>query len=282
METLKIILRCIVCFMFFSFIPFGDGELHAAKVENHKWSFNFKNCTISDALRQMSQVTGIALFMNQNRDKQLYSKSYKSQTIDQILRDLFRQENYAMLWSYNSDGLNAIDIWIFKGSGSRTDFSMEKLSEQRPIKEEKDRLIHKTDYKPRAGNTQSDKREVDKSLFRRSKTKSHIKKEPKKSLVFQYSKPSETGSNFENLEVSVPDAGIAPEAAEEETGGANEVNPPPSSAMPEVEGSGASESNEEISQHENQPAETVPLPPAPEEIGGLEPPPMPPGFSYKK
>jgi len=278
MKISKVIMYCLLWYMFFHFVSYGDGTLQAAKVEDKRWSFDFKNCTVSDALRQMSQVTGIGIFMmNQKGDKQLLSKSYKDQTIDRILRDILRQENYAMLWNYDVDDLDAIDIWIFKDSSSRANFTMQQLSEQRLMQQRKDKMVHKSDFKPGVESSQSDNKVVVKYVSSQSKKGDPTKKEPNISFVYRYSKPSGSENMLPNPELSVPNAGIAPEDAEEKLGGANEVNLPPSLTIPEVPDPESNGTAEGIAEEENQAAETVP-PPVPKKWHGLEPPPMPPGF----
>jgi len=86
--------------------------------ENEKlWSFDFKNCTASEALRQISEASGILIIATGTIEKEILSKSYTNKRLDVILTDLLRGENYAFVWSYSGKGLDSIGLWSFeKGS----------------------------------------------------------------------------------------------------------------------------------------------------------------------
>ncbi|MEA3391600.1 MAG: hypothetical protein U9Q91_01330, partial [Candidatus Marinimicrobia bacterium] len=64
---------------FLIFLPllFMTTNVSASNIENQKWSFDFKDCTVLDALRQMANIANIEIVTNKNGDKELSSKSYK-------------------------------------------------------------------------------------------------------------------------------------------------------------------------------------------------------------
>jgi len=272
------IVFCYVFWLLSLYFVFSLNILANAEIlENQKWSFDFKNCTVSDALRQMSQATGIDFFMNQNRDDQV-CKSYNEQTIDQILRNLFKHENYAMLWSYDDEGLSTIDIWILKDSSSRANFAMQQLSGQRLMKKEKDKVVSKTDFKQRVESSQFDKTGVNKSVSSQSNKGNLTKKEPNKLFVYRNSKASGSGNMLTNPEPTVPDDDKAQEVGEADSGDVSEVNFPIPIPMPQVSNPESNDTAEGIAEEEDQTAEAVPPPALPEKWHDLEPPPMPPGF----
>lgn len=267
MKTSRMILCCIVGFLFFSFTPFGDGILHAAKVENQRWSFDFKNCTISDVLGQMTKVTGIDIFTNQIRDKGLFSKSYKDQSIDQILRDFFRKENCAMVWSYGDNGLDAIGVWILEGSGSRGRSSPTKFVKERGTGVRGSTIVKNVDHKSRVvrGEHQGARKSDPYSLQGES---GDYSKDAKESFSPQYSKPAPDKAQTK------PDS-LGHRVSNRRISKATPASPSP---MPAVANPGSNVPDGGIAQDEDHASGIVP--PTPEKWHGLEPPPMPPGFSY--
>lgn len=273
MNKTKICLYCVIWLLFFYFVCIysGKGVSHAARLENKRWSFHFKNYTISDALEKMTRVTSIDIFTNKNRDKSLFNKSYKDQTIDQILKDLFRKKNSAMVWSYGDNGLEAIGVWIFEGSGSGGSFGPRKFTKKTGRNLRSNRIKKDVDHKPRVVRRQSQKTKENKSFPPPNKSGDYIK-QAKESIGYQYSKMTTAASQSKAhpSEHGIPSAGES------------EVTSSWLSALPDIVDSGANKPDDEIPQEEDQTAETVPPSPAPEGWHGLEAPPMPPGFSYKK
>ncbi|MEA3432554.1 MAG: hypothetical protein U9R01_07805, partial [candidate division WOR-3 bacterium] len=66
-------------------------------MEHDTWTFDFKNCSVSDALIRIVETTGIDIFTDKPINRKV-CKSYDAGTIDKILKDLFRRENHAMVW----------------------------------------------------------------------------------------------------------------------------------------------------------------------------------------
>ena len=147
MKKLNYILSFIIWLLFLFFICFTNSISHAANVENRRWSFAFTNCPISEALRQITKVTGIDIVINRDRGKDVLSKAYKDQTIEQILRDFFRKENYAIIWYCGSKGFDGIDILIFEGSSSGGSIGPEKIPRQRGANLKSNRIRKNKGYK---------------------------------------------------------------------------------------------------------------------------------------
>jgi hypothetical protein len=95
---------------------FGPIVSHAGRAENTRWSIDFNNISLTDALSQLSQVTGIKVFTKKPL-KSKVTRSYTNQTIDEIIRDLFRNMNSASVWYYSEKGVDSIGIVIIEGEG---------------------------------------------------------------------------------------------------------------------------------------------------------------------
>ena len=242
MNVSKISLCCVICLFFFHFISFGISSLHATKADNERLSFDFDNCTISDVLRQMTKVTGIEITINKNKNKGLIRKSYNDQTIDQILWDLFRKDNCAVIWSYGDNGLDAIGILIFDGDGSGDNFNSAQFL--------KERRTNAGGNAPKRGvssqrivRTQLQKNGQGRYFSLKDKFKKDAT-ELREPAASQYVKTSTSApyEKFDNQEATLAHGGTT----QDEDDGSRTVSPPPE----------------------------------PEERHGLEPPPMPPGLSY--
>jgi len=90
------------------------------------YSLQFKSVSISDALKQITQSTGIKIVTPKRLGDQVITRSYKNQTVERILRDIFRDMNFALVWSYGEKGIDSVTIvTLDKGSGSGTRYSPE-------------------------------------------------------------------------------------------------------------------------------------------------------------
>lgn len=125
MKKSRTLLCRIIWLWFFCFICFSASLSHAAKIEQNTWSFDFKNCSVSDALIRITETTGIDVYTNKQIKKKL-CKSYDASTIEQIINDLFRKENYAMVWYYSENNLDSVDIRVFESSGSNNNFNQSR------------------------------------------------------------------------------------------------------------------------------------------------------------
>lgn len=97
--------------IFLIFHSVWSSMAHTLKSEAGKWSFNFENCTVYDALQQISKKTGIRIFTTIHANHKILNKSYVASEIDDILTDIFRKENYAIIWKYKERKLDSVEIW---------------------------------------------------------------------------------------------------------------------------------------------------------------------------
>jgi hypothetical protein len=126
-------LRIVACFMIicllYGLFPYGKGVIRAERPENRRWSFDFDKHSVSDVLREITRVTDITILASRGGDEEV-SRSYKDQTVDYILRDIFRKENCAIIWRYGNGDLVCIDIWLFKARDIAAGADDEKYTKQ--------------------------------------------------------------------------------------------------------------------------------------------------------
>jgi hypothetical protein len=105
----------IICFLFISIFLFWieHTTLYASVIEDKRLSFDFTDCDISEALSQITKVSGIKIIVNGTINKKIADKSYKNMRLDHILSDLLRGQNCAIVWHYNELGLSSINIRNF-------------------------------------------------------------------------------------------------------------------------------------------------------------------------
>ena len=118
-------MRSILIFyiLLFSIMLLIPSVLHAEKRENLKWSVNFNNIAISEALDQLTRLTRIKIDTTKPIEDRI-KKSYQNQTINEILRNMLKNLNYASVWSYGEAGVDDITIWVFEKSVGRDDREM--------------------------------------------------------------------------------------------------------------------------------------------------------------
>ena len=84
--------------------------------ERERWSIDFANAPLSDVLRELTNMTGVNIITESTLGNRLFTKSYKNQTIEEILKDIFRNVNHASVWQYKENHLDSISIRIFDAS----------------------------------------------------------------------------------------------------------------------------------------------------------------------
>lgn len=96
------------------------SQLCAAGEENKRWSFDFTNTSISDVLEKLTRTTGIDILSNQPPSNTTVNKHYVDQTIDEIVKDLFKGLSFGLVWHHGEKGIDALDIWVFDGGGGQS------------------------------------------------------------------------------------------------------------------------------------------------------------------
>lgn len=102
----------VLFFLVFSFFCIDNDMLSAATVEDKKWSFEFNELPVPDVLNNISTASGVEIVLKGDIEERFITKSYIDHTIDNILLDMFSNENLAALFNYDDKGLASIKIWI--------------------------------------------------------------------------------------------------------------------------------------------------------------------------
>jgi hypothetical protein len=97
-----------------------------------KWSLTFKNASVSQVLDELTRVTGINIFANKIPEGKTINKSYKDQTIDQIVRDLYRGSSFALVWNDGPSEAGSLDIRVFDGDSSNASRSFTPMVREFP------------------------------------------------------------------------------------------------------------------------------------------------------
>lgn len=93
----------------------GEGD------DDKTWSLQFSKTPISDVLNRLTEVTGIEISVDKLPAKEPLTKSYTNCTFENILKDIFKDINHALVWHRGEDGKDSVEIRLFdKGSDSRT------------------------------------------------------------------------------------------------------------------------------------------------------------------
>lgn len=78
-----------------SLLVFGTGMCADAAEQERKWSFTFSNCTVSEALSQIAKATKREILV-EGEAKTKVDRTYKDQGLEEIIRELLRNEDYAL------------------------------------------------------------------------------------------------------------------------------------------------------------------------------------------
>jgi hypothetical protein len=110
--------------LFACLVLFSPGAFCAEVYENARYSLQFRSVEISEALKQIAQTTGIKIATPMQLGNQVITRSYENQTIERILKDMFRDMNIALVWSYGEKGIDSVKIvTLDRGSGAGARYS---------------------------------------------------------------------------------------------------------------------------------------------------------------
>ena len=134
------VFRFTFLYLFFYVICIGCNLYASSTEENNttkipKWSLEFNDCSVSDALNQISKVTGVKVITNKDINKTILNKYYKDKPIDHIVTDVLSRENYAIIRRFNDKRkLVSIGIWILDWSNGRGSFGLAMRQSKEGIK----------------------------------------------------------------------------------------------------------------------------------------------------
>lgn len=86
----------------------------------NRFSFEFNQCSVSEALHQISQGAGVKISapFDELQNKKV-KKAYKNIKIENIIADMLREQNYAIVWKYQNDRLVHVEIRLEENDASR-------------------------------------------------------------------------------------------------------------------------------------------------------------------
>lgn len=96
-------------------VVFTGCALATAETNNRfsqSGSYAFDSVTIGEALREISRDTGITIKAPFDALGKIIEKNYENVAVDEVVTDLLRQQNYAIIWHYRDQKLVTIDIRI--------------------------------------------------------------------------------------------------------------------------------------------------------------------------
>ncbi len=135
------VFRFTFLYLFFYVICIGYNISYASSpdvistIKIPKWSLEFNDCSVSDALDQISRFTGVNVFTNKGVDKRILKKYYNDKTIDYIVTDILSRENYAMIRRFSDKKkLVSIGIWILDWSDERSNLRPASFRSKRGVK----------------------------------------------------------------------------------------------------------------------------------------------------
>jgi len=102
-----ILIRSLTVILFIGLL-FNCSNIACAS--NRKWSFDFNNCKVKEALREISNATGIWINTNASLEKAPINKRFNNTRLDKILTEILLNENCAIVWHYEADSLKYIDV----------------------------------------------------------------------------------------------------------------------------------------------------------------------------
>ena len=105
MKNKKLILFLTTCTVIIIIAFLGTPVSALSGNSRNTFSFSFQNCTVSDALKKISEKSGIDILSNSSFKKEILRKSYVNKSLDSIIADLLRGENCAVIWNYNGGSL---------------------------------------------------------------------------------------------------------------------------------------------------------------------------------
>ncbi len=131
---------CINLFYSFLFTIICVSSTFGEQSDGEKrLSLEFTNASVSEILDELTRVTGICIFANKIPEGKKVSKAYRNLTIEQIVKDLFKESSFAIIWYDGQPGDRRLDIRVYNsgvpssGSYSSREQQTYQLPPNRPV-----------------------------------------------------------------------------------------------------------------------------------------------------
>lgn len=275
MRNKKLTLFFTVCSLIFFCCNFPASVTALAANIGNTFSFRFENCTVADALIEISRKSGINIISNSVIKKEILSKSYVNRSLDNIIVDLLRGENCAVVWNYNKGNLESIGLYTFEKGEMKRNISG-SIAFKRPV------LDNTADRYQKGTDTSNIKRTRNDYLNNINNNRNV----PNNALTNTGSSVNKSSSRMVNKRwnsgpgtssASVNNQRIISNRSDTSLDNRSNNRPDTGRDNSRLDNSdnrsgGSSEDDE------NKDVQPSPESPEPEKYNGLEPPPMPPGF----
>jgi hypothetical protein len=110
-STDRLLLSVIVLLLTVALSTYGVSG--GSQTGDGAWSLSFRDLTVAEALKELTRVTGVNLYANRPPEDRRLTRTYENQTIEEIIRDVFRGNNHSLVWNYGEKGLESIGIWFY-------------------------------------------------------------------------------------------------------------------------------------------------------------------------
>jgi hypothetical protein len=256
----------------FSFTFSAQFYASAAPAQD-TFSFNFENCSISEALKEISNKSGIKITLKSDISKTILSKSYTNRKLDKIITDLLRGENCAVVWNYNRGNLLSIGLYTFDKDNKVG--SSRSFTEITPVPVPENENVSNSESLPIVHDVDNTRADEEREIAERYM----IAREMERNEGTDNSLPDPNFPGRNRPLRRINEAGNA-DAAPGITNDSGTVNPGTGEATESGTGGEANAVTPEAPPGVPDEITTPPLPEAPDphNFNGLEPPPMPPGL----
>lgn len=125
-------LPCMILGMLF--ILSGFQPCRGDKGDDTTWSFRFEGLPIGDVLRELSDTAGVEIFTNRPPREKVLTKTYTNMTLARIIRDIFKDVSFALVWYYDEEGLDGIGVWFFDDDKGGYPGSLQSIGDRTPAR----------------------------------------------------------------------------------------------------------------------------------------------------
>ena len=114
------------------------GASAESREQERRWSFAFDDCTVSEALSQIAKVTKREIRLEGETDNKV-GRSYENEGLEEIIRDILRNENYILAMFPGDGDIGSVKIWLLgkSGHGANNLSTASSRSNKGPLRDKK-------------------------------------------------------------------------------------------------------------------------------------------------
>ena len=129
-----------ILFALLFFLSFSISSISYASAANEEiLSVEFNNLSLPDALSKLKDASGVDIVLKRTTDQnRRINKKYDNFTLDDIILDIFRDDNLTASFRYSDNRLTHIGIWMLpkvKGGDNKPVFSYEGRDNRSTVNE---------------------------------------------------------------------------------------------------------------------------------------------------